>query len=104
MLAYKGLPSLIVIAILLGILIRNTAGVPQLFNPCVAFAVDKLLKLGIILIGVRRSFSNLLIIDGWSIPIIVSAALLGLISVTYLTRILKLPDRLGTRVDICTSM
>ena len=46
--AYQGLASFTLIAILLGILIRNTAGVPQLFNPGVAFVVDKLLKLGII--------------------------------------------------------
>ena len=77
---------------------------PQLFNPGVAFAVDKLLKLGIILIGVRRSFSNLLTIDGWSIPIIVSAVLLGLIAVTCLTRVLKLPGRLGTLMAIGTSI
>lgn len=102
--AYKGLASFILIAILLGILIRNTAGVPQLFNPGVAFAVDKLLKLGIILMGVRPSFSNLLTICGWSIPIIVSAVLLGLIAATYLTRVLKLPGRLGTLMAIGTSI
>ena len=54
--------------------------------------------------GFRLSFSNLLTIGGWSIPIIVSAVLLGLVAATYLTRILKLPRRLGTLMAIGTSI
>ena len=52
----------------------------------------------------RRSFANVLTIDGWSIRIIGSAALLGLIAGTYLTRVLKLPGRLGTLMAIGTSI
>ena len=102
--AYQGIASFILIAIVLGILLRNTAGVPALFTPGIGFAIDKLLKLGIILMGVRLSFSNVMTIGIWSLPIIVCAVAIGLVAAIYLIRFLKLPGRMGTLMAIGTSI
>jgi len=102
--AYKGVVSFILIAILLGILLRNTVGLPELFQPGIGFAADKLLKLGIILLGIKLSFSGLMIISVWALPIIVGCILTGLVVSIYFTRLLKLPDRLGVLTAVGTSI
>jgi len=96
--------SSIMVAILLGLLLRNTLGVPDLFRPGMTFCLKKLLRLGIILLGVRLSLVDLLRISVSALPIIVllvgSALFLGL----ALARRLHLPERLGILTAVGTSI
>jgi len=101
---YQGVISSILIAIVLGMMVRNAAGLPQLFLPGVGFASDKLLKLGIILMGVRLSFSDVVTLSVWGIPIIIGCVVAGLVVTTGFTRLLRLPDRLGTLIAVGTSI
>ena len=101
---YQGVISSILIAILLGMMIRNVAGLPQFFLPGVGFASEKLLKLGIILMGVRLSFSDVVTLSIWGIPIIIGCVVAGLVVTTGFTRLLRLPDRLGTLIAVGTSI
>ena len=54
---WMGLPkspiSAIMIAILLGILIRNTIALPEKFQPGIRFGLVRILRLGIVLLGIR---------------------------------------------------
>ena len=54
-----GLPkspvSAIMMAILLGILIRNTVSLPASFQPGIRFGLVRVLRLGIVLLGIRLS-------------------------------------------------
>ena len=64
-LGFKGLISYILIVIIAGILLRNTVGVPVIFVPGISFCLRKLLRLGIILMGIRLSiFDALKIVIG----------------------------------------
>lgn len=103
-LGYKGAISYIIVAILAGILIRNVIGVHSVFRPGISYCLRKLLRLGIIMMGIRLSIYAVLKIGAWGIPIVILCILTGLIVTTYFTRLLKLPERLGTLIAVGTSI
>jgi uncharacterized integral membrane protein (TIGR00698 family) len=70
----------------------------------VEFALKKLLRLGIILLGIRLSILDVLEIGGYGIPIVVGAVLTGLVVANAATRRLGLSDRLGTLIAIGTGI
>ena len=101
---YQGLISYILTAIIVGMLVRNTIGLAPLFQPGVSFALRKLLRLGIILLGIRLSILDVAIIGAWGVPIVIGCILTGLVITIYFTRLLGLPERLGTLIAIGTSI
>ena len=61
----KKIPSLslfssLIIAIILGIILKNTIGVSQIFKPGIAFSLKRILRLSIILLGLRLSLPQIL--------------------------------------------
>ncbi len=104
LLGLRGLVSFILVAIVLGMLIRNTIGLSAVFAPGVTFCLKKLLRLGIILLGIRLSIIEVLEIGVFGIPIVVGAVLTGLVVATIATRRLGLPERLGTLIAIGTAI
>ena len=92
-LGFKGLISYILVVIVAGILLRNTLGIPAVCGPGISFCLKKLLRLGIILMGIRLSIFDALTIGGWGIPIVVVCVVVGLVITIYFGRLLKLPDR-----------
>ena len=103
-LGIKGLVSFILVAIVLGIVVRNTVGFNAVFAPGVAFCLRKLLRLGIILLGIRLSIADVLEVGAFGIPIVIGAVLTGLVVATVATRRLGLSDRLGTLIAIGTAI
>lgn len=103
-LGFKGLISYILVVIVAGILIRNTLGVPALLIPGINFCLKKLLRLGIMLMGIRLSIFAALKIGAWGIPIVVFCVLTGIVVAIYLGRLLKLPDRLATLIAVGTGI
>ena len=103
-LGIKGLVSFILVAIVLGIIVRNTVGLNAVFAPGVAFCLKKLLRLGIILLGIRLSIADVLEVGAFGIPIVIGAVLTGLVVATVATRRLGLPERLGTLIAIGTAI
>ena len=103
-LGIKDLVSFILVAIVLGIIIRNTVGLNAVFAPGVAFCLKKLLRLGIILLGIRLSIADVLEVGAFGIPIVIGAVLTGLVVATVATRRLGLPERLGTLIAIGTAI
>lgn len=104
LLGFHGLVSYILLAIVLGIVIRNTVGLPALFQPGVNFSLKKLLRLGIILLGIRLNFSDVIIIGFWGIPIVIGCIITGLLVTIWLTQFLRLSKRLGTLIAVGTSI
>lgn len=94
----------VLVAILLGIAIRNTLPLPDGVKAGVRFSVSKLLRLGIICVGVKLSIVDVLKLGAWGIPIVVTAIASGLLFVTWFNRLLKLPDRLGTLIAVGTGI
>lgn len=103
-LGFKGLISYILMVIVAGILVRNMLSVPAIFSPGITFCLKKLLRLGIMLMGIRLSIFAVLEIGAWGIPIVVVCVLSGLVITSYFGRLLRLPDRLATLIAVGTSI
>lgn len=106
--SWMGLPkspvSAIMMAILLGIVIRNTLGLAPIFNPGVRFGLVRVLRFGIVLLGIRLSLGEAGAIGLQSLPVIIGAVAAALLIVTYLSRKLGLTGRLGTLLAVGTSI
>ena len=105
---WMGLPkspiSAIMMAILLGILVRNTIPLPAAIQPGVRFGLVRVLRLGIVLLGIRLSLGEVGAIGLQSLPVIVGAVVAALAIVTYLSRRVGLTGRLGTLIAVGTSI
>lgn len=96
--------SAIMMAIVLGIIVKNTIGVPKLCQPGVDFGLKKLLRLGIILMGIRLSIYAVLKIGVLSTGIVVVAIATGIFLTLLITRKLRLAERLGTLIGVGTGI
>ncbi|TWT01438.1 YeiH family protein [Planomicrobium sp. CPCC 101079] len=88
----------IFVAILLGILIRNIIGMPDLFKTGIGFSVKYALRAGIILLGLRLSLTEALKLGAWGLPLIVACISAGLFVTLYFTDKLNQSNRLGTLI------
>ena len=103
-LGFKGLVSYIMMAIIIGLVVGNTLPIPASVAPGVSFSLKKLLRLGIIMMGIRLSVFDAARIGIWGVPIVLACVVTGLVLTTYFTRLLKLPGRLGTLMAVGTSI
>jgi uncharacterized integral membrane protein (TIGR00698 family) len=94
----------IMMAILLGILVNNLFTLPAAVRPGIRFSVVRVLRLGIVLLGIRLSIVEAGAIGLNSMPIIVGTVLAALAIVTYVSRRVGLGDRLGTLIAVGTSI
>ncbi len=96
--------SAVLTAIVIGILLRNLLPLPAWIEDGIRFSTTKILRLGIILVGIRLSLLDVLKLGVWGIPVVATAIFAGLVFVTWVNRKLNLPDRLGTLVAAGTSI
>lgn len=103
-----GLPkspiSAIMMAIVLGIVIRNTITLPAMFQAGIRFGLVRVLRLGIVLLGIRLSLSQAGTIGLQALPVIIGAVAAALLVVTFLARKLGLSGKLGTLIAVGTSI
>lgn len=100
----KGAISGIMMAILLGILVNNLFRLPEVLRPGIRFSVVRILRLGIVLLGIRLSIVEAGAIGLKSLPIIVGTVLAALAIVTYVSKRVGLTERLGTLIAVGTSI
>lgn len=100
----KGAISGIMMAILLGILVGNVFRLPELAQPGIRFALVRILRLGIVLLGIRLSVVEAGAIGLKSLPVIIGTVITALVLVTYLSRRLGLAARLGSLIAVGTSI
>lgn len=62
--------SSLIIAILLGIIVKNTIGVPQIFKPGITFSLKRILRLSIILLGLRLSLPQIIAVGPAGLAIV----------------------------------
>lgn len=96
--------SSIFVAIILGLLVRNVLGLQQLFKDGVAFSIKFILRFGIILLGIRLSFIDVVKLGAWGIPIILACVATGLLITLWITTKMKQSHRLGTLVACGTGI
>jgi uncharacterized integral membrane protein (TIGR00698 family) len=103
-----GLPkspvSAIMMAIILGIIIRNTISLPASLQPGIRFGLVRVLRLGIVLLGIRLSLGEAGAIGLQALPVIIGAVAAALLIVTYLARKMGLSGKLGTLIAVGTSI
>ncbi|MFA5911231.1 MAG: putative sulfate exporter family transporter [Vicinamibacterales bacterium] len=92
------------VAIVLGLLLRNTLPLPASLNPGLKFATTTILRAGIVLVGIRLSFFDVLKLGIAGLPVVLAAIATGLLFVTWFNKKLGLPPRLGTLIAAGTSI
>jgi uncharacterized integral membrane protein (TIGR00698 family) len=96
--------SAVMLAILLGLVVGTVLRLPRAFEPGLRFAVKKVLRLGIILLGIRLTIFDVLRLGVYGVPIVILCVLGALLFTTYSNRWLHLPPRLGTLIAVGTSI
>jgi uncharacterized integral membrane protein (TIGR00698 family) len=102
---HKVLPNIeyVLWAILIGILIANTVGLPRIFRAGVA-TYEFWLKAGIILLGARFILGDILHLSGISFVLIFIELALALTFMTYLGRGFNLPPKLISLLAVGSSV
>lgn len=100
----KTLVSMFLLAIILGMAIRNTIKIHPSFDPGIQFCLAKLLRLGIIFLGIRLSLLTVAKIGIVSFFIAVICVLSGIVAASYLAKLFRVESRLGTLIAAGTSI
>lgn len=90
-------------AILLGLLLSNVTRIPAVFRPGIA-TYELWLKLGIVLVGAKLLFADMLHLGGLSLALVFIELALSLSVMTLLGRIFRLPPKLTSLLAIGSSI
>lgn len=96
--------SPIMLAIVLGLLIRNTVGIPTSYEHGLRLSIKTVLRLGIVLLGLKLTLGAIVGIGLVALPVIAVCIATALLAVTFINRALGLPKRLGTLIAVGTSI
>jgi len=100
----SGAISGIMVAILLGLALGNLFALPGTLKPGIDFAVKSVLRLGIVLLGLKLSIVEVGAIGLKSLPVVLVTIPAAILVVTFLGRRLGLPDRLSTLIAVGTGI
>lgn len=96
--------SPILVALLLGLAIRNAIGLPSVYESGLKFCLRHVLRFGIMLLGLRLSLAMVGRIGMEALPVIVGCITTALVLVSWINRALGLPRRLGSLIAVGTSI
>lgn len=96
--------SEIFVAIILGIIIRNSIGLSDIFTKGISFSMKYILRAGIILLGLRLSLMEALKLGAFGIPLIVACISVGLLVTLFLANKMNQSIRLATLIASGTSI
>jgi uncharacterized integral membrane protein (TIGR00698 family) len=103
-----GLPkfplSPVMCAVMLGMLWRNTIGVPAWATSGLKWAMHRLLRAGIALVGLRLTLSGATAIAATALPVALGCLTVALLAGTALARLLAVPRRLGLLLAVGTAV
>ncbi len=92
------------VAIVLGLLLRNLLPLPASLGTGLKFCTTTVLRLGIVLVGIKLSVLEMARLGAAGVPVVLTAIVTGLVFVTWFNRRLGLPPRLGTLIAAGTSI
>ena len=96
--------SSISVSILIGLVAANTLGTAAVFRPGLAFAVKRILRLGIILVGIKLSFFDVVKLGAWGVPVVATIIVVALLAATFFARWIGVSDRLGVLAAASTAI
>jgi len=91
-------------AIVLGLVVANAVRLPIGLRAGLAFSVRRMLRLGIILAGIRLSVFDVLKLGAWGIPVVAVIVAVALLAAHALARALRVSDNLGTLAAASTAI
>ena len=100
----KEVVSAVAIAIILGVLIRNLIGIPDSCKSGTSFAVKRILRVGIALMGAQLSLGQVLNTGASSVLVVAICIVLAIIVVRFVSMRMGMSDRLGTLLGVGTSI
>lgn len=89
----------IIVAIVIGMLIRNTVGIPEVLRPGVE-TFELWLKIGVVLLGARLMLQQLFSLGSIGLAMIVVEIIMSVLLVTFVAKRLKVSDKLGSLMGI----
>lgn len=96
--------SPVMLAILLGLIVSALLPMPAVLKPGLSFSVKKILRLGIILLGIRLTVFDVFRLGAYGIPIVVACIVGALFFTARINKWLGLPERLGALIAAGTSI
>lgn len=100
----KEVVSAVAIAIILGVLIRNLIGIPDSCKLGTNFAVKRILRVGIALMGAQLSLGQVLNTGASSVLVVATCIVLAILVVRFVSMRMGMSDRLGTLLGVGTSI
>lgn len=96
--------SPILVAILLGLAIRNTVGLPTVYEAGVRLGLKRVLRFGVALLGVQLSLGAAGAIGLAALPVVAACIVAALALAAVVARSLALPSRLGLLIAVGTAI
>ena len=92
------------VAIVLGLLVRNTIGLPAVYERGLRLCGRDVLRAGIVLLGLRLSLGAVGEVGLTALPVVAACIVAALVGATWLGRVLDLPRRLSALIAVGTSI
>lgn len=92
------------LAIAAGLAVRNTVGLPAVYELGVRLALRRVLRLGVALLGIRLSLGAVLGFGLAAVPLVAACIAAALLVAPLLARAVGLPRRLGVLVAVGTAI
>lgn len=96
--------SEILVAVLLGLYVRNALGVPASFEPGIKFALQRFLRLGIVLLGLRLSMQDVAAIGVSALLLVVACITIALALAFIAGRLFHVPAKLALLIGVGTAI
>ncbi len=100
----QGRPSPVLVVAVLGLIVRNIIPLPQSTRPGLKYGITRLLRFGIILMGIRLSVFTVMEISLLAFSLVVVCLISALIITVLFARRIGISDRLGTLIAAGTSI
>lgn len=101
----KGSPiSPVTVAILLGLIVAATIGPRSSLKPGLDFGVKRLLRIGIILVGIRLSLVDVLQLGAYGIPFVAAIIVFAILLATFVAKKLGVSTKFGLLTAAATSI
>jgi uncharacterized integral membrane protein (TIGR00698 family) len=96
--------SPVLCAVLLGMLWRNTVGIPRWGTEGLNWTMQRVLRTGIALIGLRLTLAGAGIIAATAVPVVVLCIAVALVAGVGISKLMGVPRRLGTLLAVGTAV
>ncbi len=94
----------VMLAIILGMVLSNLWSVPKKCNPGIKFSVKKLLPLGIVFLGARLNFMDIVKVGGEAIVLTLLETVVAFSLLLWLAKVMKLQRKLGLLLAVGTAI